>query len=73
MIKLDVADYCHNCKRFEPDVSKFVSELIIDPSDMPPWGFDYEKCDTQIRCKDRDRCAAMYEYMERQMKNNDKT
>lgn len=71
MIKLDVADYCHNCQRFEPEVNKFVSDAIVDPIDLPPWGFDYKQCDTRIRCANRDQCAIIYEYIERQMKKND--
>lgn len=50
MIKLDVAEYCHECKCFEADVvyPKFV---FIDHKKF------YCPEDTLVRCINRERCA----------------
>ena len=58
MICLEVYGYCQECPEFEPDVIK---------QNMNEWGCydDPIKHDTIIKCKHRQRCEALIEYLAR--------
>lgn len=43
MIKLDVQEYCHMCRNFEPTVDKLFSTATT--------------CEQRVRCVYRDQCA----------------
>ena len=62
MIKLEIPDYCQDCKEFEPDVAKHSS--IKDGFMTIP----YEITDTTITCKHQQRCETIKKYLEREMK-----
>ena len=70
MIKLDVRKYCNRCPHFEPEVVARPRTQILTAFDP----IDFEKeivtttGDTIVICSNRDRCAAIYEYMEGQKK-----
>jgi hypothetical protein len=71
MIKLDVREYCDRCPHFEPEVVERPRVYILT---------NYSFCgmvdkrmavthgDTVVKCCNRDRCEAIYEYMEGQKK-----
>lgn len=63
MIKIDVADYCHNCPYFEANVTTDISS--------DPW--EQVIAETTITCTEKAKCFNIYNHIERQMKNNDKT
>lgn len=63
MIKLDVADYCHDCPYFEANVR---TDILSDP-------WEPAKADTLITCTEKVKCFNIHNHIERQMKNNDKT
>ena len=71
MIKLDVCKYCDHCPHFEPEV---VERPKVDI--LTSYSFRYMKekrmaitnGDTIVKCWNRDRCEAIYEYMEGQKK-----
>jgi hypothetical protein len=48
MIRLDVKDYCHNCRDFEP-VADRINYL--------------NKSVTVVRCEFRDKCAVIEQYL----------
>lgn len=57
MIKLEVANYCHPCRFFEPEV--------IGP-DVGYSGDDIVyQSDTIIRCSNHSRCEALFEQFEK--------
>lgn len=66
MIKLNVRGYCDRCPHFQPEVIERPRAEIIRTFDL----VDFEKeivtttGDTVLSCCNRDRCAAIYEYME---------
>lgn len=62
MIKLDVAEYCHNCPEFEPLVEQDTKGLLYDMSLI---------VDTTIKCAHRDRCRSMCRYLEKVMRTED--
>ena len=70
MIKLDVREYCDSCPHFEPEVVMRPHAQIFTPFD--PINFEKEIVtitgDTIVKCCNRDRCEAIYEYMEGQKK-----
>jgi len=53
MIKLQVADYCHNCPEFEPNAAKSINAIFKD-SDT-----DEEEVSTTITCTHERRCRSM--------------
>lgn len=61
MIRIDVAEYCHSCLDFSPDVTMPVrtyadgQELIFS--------------DTIVQCEYRKRCAGLVRYLDRQIKS----
>lgn len=60
MIKLDVCEYCDRCPHFEPEVIERPKVDMTEKRVAIPHG------DTVVRCSDRNRCAAIYAYMEGQ-------
>lgn len=63
MIKLVIDKYCERCCEFEPDVEKtnykdmqFVDYNLCEQRIITV-------CDTTIRCKHRDRCREISDYM----------
>lgn len=66
MIKLDVCKYCDRCPHFEPEVVMRPRTQIL--SAFNPIDFEKEIVtttgDTIVKCCNRNRCAAIYEYME---------
>lgn len=67
MIKLVVADYCHNCPEFEPDVDKN-SETFQTWNPMEFCGQEYVVCDTIVSCKHRYRCNSIRHQLEIDLK-----
>lgn len=63
MIKLEIEKYCERCSEFEPDVEK------TNYKDMQLVDYTMNErryitvCDTTIRCKHRDRCRGISDYM----------
>lgn len=67
MIKLDVREYCDRCPHFEPEVvARPEVKTLTSYSfcDMEERRIDITHGDTIVNCRNRDRCAAIYEYME---------
>lgn len=63
MIKLEVANYCHDCPQFKPEV--------IERPAMIKYTTFYG--DTLIACRDRARCEMMYKCISKAMEEtNDK-
>ena len=52
MIKLEVAEYCHECSNFEPKCTRFYSD---------------GNCTTSISCEKRGMCANIKLYIEQQL------
>lgn len=55
MIELRIADYCHNCPEFEPDIDKYVfqgTEPIVK---------------TTVTCEHHQRCESMLSYIKTQL------
>ena len=57
MIRIDVEEYCHNCRDFSADVT--ITTRNIDRNE---WS------DTIVRCEHRNRCAGLVRYLERKLK-----
>ena len=60
MIHLEVEKYCHECSDFEADVR---SESV----------YSFNRCvgtDTTVRCTHRNRCEAIFRYLEREKNEN---
>lgn len=55
MINLRVEDYCQDCPDFNP-----VAETIKFFA-----GIEMTKCETDVHCKYRDRCAAVAKWMKK--------
>lgn len=71
MIKLDVCKYCDRCPHFEPEVAERPQTDILtsyDFCDMAERRVAVTHGDTIVKCCNRDRCEAIYEYMEGQKK-----
>lgn len=69
MIKLDVCEYCDCFPHFEPEVIKRPKVDILASysiRDMTEKRVAIPHGDTIVRCGDRNRCAAIYAYMEGQ-------
>ena len=64
MIKLIVPDYCHACIDFEPSVTQRPEELRSSCGNSCFYG------DTIVECQYRNRCEAIYHYLEKGEKNN---
>lgn len=55
MIQLSIREYCHGCPEFEPDVDK-----------LEIWkGYDVTY-QTDIRCKYRERCIEIVNYLRKE-------
>lgn len=61
MIRLEVEDYCQECRDFTADV-------IPPRKEFPDWGGDCVMTDTIIHCEYRHRCSKIRHYLERQMR-----
>ena len=67
MIKIDVCEYCDRCPHFEPEVIERPKVNILASysiRDMAEKRVAIPHGDTVVRCSDRNRCAAIYAYME---------
>lgn len=58
MIKLEVEEYCHNCKEFEPETKVFT----LGYPGMTT------KVDTTICCKGAQRCKRISEFLRKEEK-----
>lgn len=65
MIRLEVEDYCQECRDFTADVTP-------PRKGYSDWGGDCIMTDTVIRCEKRYRCSNIRAYLERQMKGEEK-
>lgn len=64
MITLIVPDYCQSCTDFEPQVTKRVTKR---PGLVENGYGDLILCgDTYVECEYRNRCKAIYEYLEKE-------
>lgn len=66
MIKLEVREYCQKCPSFDPEVVTRPEIEVLEQFD--PWENEIKKItithgDTVVKCKERDKCAAMYIYL----------
>lgn len=61
MIALEVAEYCHSCKEFMPDVET-TTYIIDDFVAAEP----IEIAETVIRCIHRQRCEEIRRYIEKE-------
>ena len=71
MIKLDVREYCDHCPHFEPKVVNRPKVNILTSysfCDMEEKRMAITNGDTIVKCCNRNRCKAIYEYMEGQKK-----
>lgn len=66
MIKLSVADYCHNCPNFEPEVDK--AEYSTFELDFLE---DRVHVETVVMCMHRDRCTCQMDYLKKQKRKED--
>lgn len=63
MIKLQIEKYCERCSEFEPDVEKTnYKDMQFTDYTMSERRY-FTVCDTTIRCKHRDRCREIADYM----------
>lgn len=62
MITLIVPDYCQSCTDFEPQVTQRPEQVETEYGNLIPYG------DTYIECEYRNRCKAIYEYLEKEKK-----
>lgn len=72
MIKLNVRKYCGRCPHFEPEVAERPKVDILTSYDfcaMEDKRMAITHGDTIVKCCNRDRCEAIYEYMEGLVKN----
>lgn len=69
MIKLDIREYCDRCPHFEPEVIESPEVNVLtsyNVRDAVEKRVAFTHGDTIVKCSNRDRCAAIYEYMEGQ-------
>ena len=67
MIKLNVRKYCDRCPHFEPEVIERPKVSILTSysfCEMEERRRTITNGDTIVSCCNRDRCAAIYAYME---------
>lgn len=55
MIETAFEDYCSNCDYLEPEVEKIYADIGV--------------CQLVIFCKNKDRCRAIAEHIEKEKKN----
>ena len=60
MIKLNVLDYCQNCKDFEPETTNIDTHYIGNTSDRV----------TLISCRNEVKCRALYDHLKNEMLKN---
>lgn len=53
MISLDIQDYCHNCRDFEPRCTKIYADNIC--------------VDTLVQCERKEVCSTIKTYIEQQI------
>lgn len=73
MIKLELKPYCENCPDFEPDVDK--KEETLTCQNYVGFMADttvIHKCDTTIRCKNRNKCRCIMEHLTQENKKGEK-
>ena len=71
MIKLDVCEYCDCCPHFEPEVTERPKVNVLtsyNARDAVEKRVAFTHGDTIVKCSNRDRCTAIYAYMEGQKK-----
>ncbi len=71
MIKLEVCEYCQKCPEFDPKVVGRPETEVLEQFD--PWSNEIKKIinthgDTVVKCKERDKCSAMYIYLKGEQK-----
>lgn len=63
MIKLEVEEYCENCRYFAPE-KECIAMMTNDEA--------VSAVETIIFCKDRKRCANMYKVLKRRFEKDDR-
>ena len=58
MIRLEVEDYCQDCKAFEPDTDR---NMDFDDAQL-------YMTDTVVQCEKRNHCKRLVQYLERKLK-----
>lgn len=58
MIKLEVEDYCHDCRAFDPETEEVTSFSIGNPY----------LSDTVVKCHNAKWCARMMQRLERKLR-----
>lgn len=58
MIRVDVEDYCHECRNFNP-----VATIATRTGENGEWS------DTVVRCEHRKHCLGLVRYLESQLKS----
>ena len=62
MINLIVPEYCQSCTDFEPQVTQRPAQVETSYGNLILCG------DTYVECEYRNRCKAMYNYLEKEKK-----
>ena len=62
MITLIVPEYCQSCTDFEPQVTQRPEQVETGYGNLILYG------DTYVECEYRNRCKAIYEYLEKEKK-----
>lgn len=65
MIKLEVEDYCHDCRAFDPETE----EVTVYTLDNP---YNTYNTDTIVRCRNAKWCARMMQRLERKLRKEQK-
>lgn len=58
MIKLEVEDYCHDCRAFDPETEEVTVYTLGNPYHT----------DTVVRCRNAKWCARMMQRLERKLR-----
>lgn len=67
MIRLDIEEYCNNCRYFDPEARK-CDPLYMDPLRQSL----YVSMDTFVSCTRRNQCRAIYGYLRKEISNERK-
>lgn len=58
MIRIDVEEYCHECRDFRADVT-----IMTRNAERNEWS------DTIIQCENKKKCAGLVRYLEHRIRN----
>ena len=70
MIELHVKEYCKNCTEFEPETQTDVNRVYFNDFMCGPEEIVY--ANTSVTCKHAQRCERIREFIEKEMKKEQK-